>query len=268
MRKTEVVILLLIVAITTGLGIIVVRNLNEARMRSECSGNLRYLGFALHSYQDTFKHFPPGTMSNPKLPSHDRLSWLVELMPFIDGQMELSIDRAQGWRAQVNNRETMGHGTEEEFYPMSMSMLNCPANPSHAIPGKPQLTHYLGVSGIGQDAAALRLDYPGIGIFGYDRSTRLEDIKDERATTLMVMETTQDNGPWLAGGTPTVRGLDPNRPPYLGEGGQFGSHHRRGSHAVFVDASVRFLPDSLDPKIFEAMATIAGGEKVSPFDEE
>jgi len=37
---------------------------------------------------------------------------------------------------------------------------------------------------------------------------------------------------------------------------------------LFADASVRFLPDSLDAQVLEAMATIAGGEKIGRWDDE
>jgi prepilin-type processing-associated H-X9-DG protein len=80
----------------------------------------------------------------------------------------------------------------------------------------------------------------------------------------MAIETNAANGPWLAGGPATVRGFDPGGPPYLGFNGQFGSFHRNGSEALFADGSVRFLSDTVDPKVFAALATIAGGEAIDP----
>ncbi len=61
----------------------------------------------------------------------------------------------------------------------------------------------------------------------------------------------------------TVRGLDPARPPYIGPNGQFGGNHPGGANVLFADGSARFVSDSIDPKIFEAMSTMAGGEKLS-----
>jgi prepilin-type processing-associated H-X9-DG protein len=48
---------------------------------------------------------------------------------------------------------------------------------------------------------------------------------------------------------------------------QFSSRHRGGLvNAAFVDGSVRTLAPSLEPHIFEAMATIAGGEEIGSLD--
>ncbi len=90
----------------------------------------------------------------------------------------------------------------------------------------------------------------------------MADITDGAGTTMLLAETTTANGPWTAGGPSTVRGLDPGRPPYIGNRGQFGGAHPGGAMVAFADGSVRFLRDSIDPKVFEAISTIAGGESL------
>jgi prepilin-type processing-associated H-X9-DG protein len=57
-----------------------------------------------------------------------------------------------------------------------------------------------------------------------------------------------------------VRGLDPRRQPYIGDGRQFGGRHWGGANVVFADGSVRFVHEGIDPHVFEALSTIAGGE--------
>jgi hypothetical protein len=153
----------------------------------------------------------------------------------------------------------------------NFSLFLCPSNPTRTLPGSPQPSHYVGVAGVGLNAAGWGAGYPGNGVFGYDRRTRLEDITDGAGTTMLLIETNRDNGPWTAGGPPTVRGLDPAGGPYLGEGGQFGSGHRGGqgwsprppyvTHVLFADGSVRGLADGVRPEVFEALATVAGGEE-------
>jgi len=133
----------------------------------------------------------------------------------------------------------------------------------------------VGMAGLGKDAALLALTQPKAGVFGYDRKTRLREVTDGASTTIMVVETNSENGPWSAGGFPTVRGVDPNGQDYLGYTGQFGSLHRteestlfkvypQCSNCTFVDGSVRCLTKSIDPTTFEALSTIAGGEKIDP----
>jgi hypothetical protein len=104
--------------------------------------------------------------------------------------------------------------------------------------------------------------HPRAGVFGYDRQTGLADIIDGAAFTMVVAESGRAKGPWLAGGPATVRGLDPADLPYIGPGCQFGGlHEPSGLHVALADGSVRFIRDTINPKVFEALSTIAGGEK-------
>ena len=81
----------------------------------------------------------------------------------------------------------------------------------------------------------------------------------------MVTETAAHNGPWVAGGPASVRGLEQGGTPYMGRNGQFGTTHRRGIMCLFADGSVRFLRSSISPEAFEALATIAGGDQPGEF---
>jgi hypothetical protein len=153
-----------------------------------------------------------------------------------------------------NREEIIGH----------MKILLCPANPNRAEDDTPGVTHYVGVAGVGEDAARLPLDHPRAGVFGYDRQTRLEDLRRGGRKTLLVIETATNNGPWTAGGPATVRGLDPEGLPYLGAEGQFSSRHLpRVTHALFADGAVHPLSSRLSSQVLEALATIAGGETVA-----
>jgi hypothetical protein len=129
----------------------------------------------------------------------------------------------------------------------------------------------VGIAGVGEDAAELPLTDRQIGFFGYDRTVPLENIKDGVSSTLLVVEV-GDCGPWTAGGKATVRGLASSR-PYLGEGGQFSSHHRDTAlegkplvtHVLIADGAVYPFSSSVSRQVFEAMATINGGEEVGDF---
>lgn len=152
-------------------------------------------------------------------------------------------------------------------------------NPNRGGPDPAPFTHYVGIAGVGAGAAEWGPHYPGIGVFGCERRTRFADITDGLATTLLVAETARANGPWTAAGPATVRGLDPAAGPYLGAPGQFSSAHLYSPHlfvarlpvatnVAFADGSVRSLSEAVSPTVFEALATIAGGEDVAaPGDE-
>lgn len=135
------------------------------------------------------------------------------------------------------------------------------------------LNSYIGIAGVGSDAPSRPAGDQKNGVFGYDRATSKTDISDGLGCTIMFMETLQDNGPWLAGGPSTVRGLDSERQPYLGRDGQYNSSHRTASDSLWrpvattnvamADMSVRALCPSISPRVLEALATIAGAEEVA-----
>src|SRR5262249_54206848 len=77
---------------------------------------------------------------------------------------------------------------------------------------------------------------------------------------LAVAGTTSENGPWSAGGPPTVRGLDPGRSSYLGPGRQLGGLHAGGANFSFADGSARFLTKEIDRRVLESLATTGGDQ--------
>jgi len=232
---------------------------SEAAHRETCRNNLLMVGLSLMQYSDQYDSFPAGTIANDRLPPERRLSWLAAVWSFLDQWFWL-LDLSEPWDADTN-RITRGHGVEEEPRAVGrLPRLTCPAAAEVADEHMPGWTWYVGVAGVGRDAPALPEDHPRAGVFGYDRRTGTGGIKDGASNTLLLAETGVANGPWTAGGTATVRGLDPSRRPYLGRGRQFGGLHRGGVNVAFADGSVRLLSESVDPKVFEALSTIAGGE--------
>ena len=99
-------------------------------------------------------------------------------------------------------------------------------------------------------------------MFGYDRATRMADIRDGMSLTMMLVESGIGLAPWTAGGPSSVRGVDPQARPYLGLGRVFGCYHPGGANVAMADGSVRWVRETVDPVVFEAMSTIAGGESV------
>jgi prepilin-type processing-associated H-X9-DG protein len=141
-----------------------------------------------------------------------------------------------------------------------LAWVTCPDDPGYRGRKRPFPLTYVGVAGIGADAAALPARHPHAGVFGYDRVTRLRDLSDGVATTMVVVETTRGHGPWTAGGPTSVRGVDPATRPYIGRDRPFGGYHPGGANVAFADCSIRLVRDSIDPKVFEALSTVAGGE--------
>ncbi|HMC64041.1 MAG TPA: DUF1559 domain-containing protein [Gemmataceae bacterium] len=248
----HILIVAFVCLVGAGLVILFAQRARETANRTRCMHNLMQIGEALHNYDARHRFPPPGTIPNPDLPPERRLSWQVELLPFIGkGDVYQRIDREKPWDAVENQPavNTLIHA------------VVCPANYSGRAPDSPGPTHYVGIAGVGKDAAALPLRDPRAGFFGYDRKCRFADAERGVSSTLVALETASENGPWAAGGWPTVRGLDPDRQPYLGVGGQFGGIHRGGAFALFADLSVQFLSEEINPRTLESMATLAGGDE-------
>ena len=200
--------------------------------------------------------FPARDVAQPGAGPRPRLSWLAALPPFLeqktpDAQKLRSlceqIDPKLGWNAGPN--APAAHAVAPLFL--------CPARPiedPHVAPGR---TNYVGIAGVGRNAAELSLDAPLAGAFGYDRTVRSKpDLTAGASKTLLTAETAHDNGPWTAGGPPTVRGLDPADVPYIGPGRAFGGMHPGGQNVLFADGSAEFMDADVSPRVFETIACL------------
>ncbi len=220
----------------------------ERARRSQCVNNLKQLGLAILTYESKHGVLPVGTIPNPDLTLERRLGWNYLVAP----ELDIHPPFAEGDLAHASDDPALA-----TLRAQNPNMASCPSRLER------QSAHYVGIAGLGIDSPTLPATDRRAGVFGDDRVITSADIKDGASTTMMIAETTRQAGPWLAGGRATVRGLDPSRPPYLDAEGQFGSVHRRGANVLMADGSIRFVKESVDPKVFEAMSTIAGGEKVS-----
>lgn len=270
-KRLTVIVVVLMLIVCAGVLVPAINKVRDSAARVTCANNLKQLGIALWNYQDAYGSFPPGTLPNDRLPPERRFSLFLMLVPYIEAMSPLLLDRKQAWDAAAN---CPVYCSNEPKFPEDgrrrndsepkavllgpFRVLLCPANPEREHPGWPGFAHYVGIAGVGLNAPTFPKEVPTAGVFGYDRTTSRKNVRDSSATLLM-METASENGPWTAGGPPTVRGLDPAR-GYVGRGQQFGGTHPGGANALFVDGNVRLLADSMDPKVLEAMATIAGGE--------
>jgi uncharacterized protein DUF1559 len=228
--------------------------------RIDCANNLKQIALAIQNYVDTDGKFPPGTHPAKDLPIEKRLSWMVEIAPFVEN------DHISWWSHHSESWDSPGN----RFLLEDHTVFLCPSGPRMRDGYTSGLTHYVGIAGVGTDAATYPLEDDRIGIFGYDRQVTIKDVKDGLGNTMIIMETSRENGPWAAGGPSTLRGVDPDDEPYFGKGRQFGGMHLRSAsvfekrswitNCAMCDASVRGVRIDADPNIIKAAATIAGGE--------
>jgi prepilin-type N-terminal cleavage/methylation domain-containing protein len=269
--------LIVVVVILLGLAIVLlpaIGNVKRAATRASCANQLKMIGQSVHHYRDAHGHFPPGTVPGTQLPPDQRLSFYALLLPKLDAMKPLSDKLAltEPWDAERNRTAI------KDF---NWSMFLChewsgelPQDVKRELPGGlvnyPTYTNFVGIAGVGPDAAARPIDAPGIGMFGYDRTLKVEQVKDGLANTLLLIETGHEVGPWYRGGPGTLRCVDPSVEQLVGGGRPFGGTHYRerlfrpnepnGFVALIADGSTRYTSREVPPGVLIALATVAGDE--------
>jgi prepilin-type processing-associated H-X9-DG protein len=275
------------------LAIILVR-LGEVSRRTTCANNLRQIGRAGLSYHDVNKAFPSATSYEPdelaflapwrRPPYVKRLSWMVTILPYLERPRQETTGPDKGPRKGApggpGGPGGPGSGAFGALYerfdlrqpweaPANLSAADttvqlylCPAHPDYDAERKPALTYYVGIAGVGAEAAFLPKGSPMAGFFGYERQLRIDrregdDLPAGAARTMMCAETAQRNGPWVAGDGSTVRPLNPADTPYIGLGRQFGGFHPGGANLLMVDGHVEFFAEGGNPRVFEKLSVVS-----------
>ena len=266
-RYIPVIVVAMIVLLCAGVLFPAVQTVRRAAARMTCAAHLSQTAFAHHNYAATNGDtFAAGTIPHPDLPPEQRLSWWVSISPYVEQDTVFK---------QFDLTRGPGDPRNAPAASNRWWHLVCPSSGeydrgTHQWKSPTPLTHYVGVAGVGADAAMLPLGHPRAGVFGYDRRTALKDgFPDGISNTLMLIETANDPGHWAFGGTATVRAFEPDVAPYFGPGRPFGGFHNlpvllgTRTHACnvgFANGSYRYLTSDIAPEVLEALATVGGKE--------
>ncbi len=248
------------VATVLGLIALVLLFVQEKNHVAGCANNLRQIGAAIDNYSDHNDHYlPSGTVRNPALKPQQRLSWEAAIVPFLSEGVAAGKKGSKKWEklaGEIAFQEAWDAPANAGLHRNVLPYL-CPAFAHELTLEQVGLTSYVGIAGVGGNAAALPPDDANAGIFGYDRSLRALDISARLDATMTTIETMQDNGPWPAGGPPTVRGVDADTDRYIGKGAAFGGLHRSGANVLWADGSVRIVTEQINPELFRLETRIA-----------
>jgi prepilin-type N-terminal cleavage/methylation domain-containing protein/prepilin-type processing-associated H-X9-DG protein len=305
----ELLVVIAIIGLLIALLLPAVQAAREAARRSQCTSNLMQLGVACLNFEDAHKTLPMGTVDqiSGDIGNNDRRNWLFFTLPFME--QEAIFENWYAWRANG--------GTAPWWYePNRMNILSnyyCPSDPASPKtkthedlgPGSDQGFHsnYVGCSGSTVFNAGGSLGDTLNGIFYYKHATRLRDISDGTAHTLLTSEiliTRDDTDPNPAAYGHDVRGrmwnpanqgailFSTQWPPNTAVADVLNycqtnnvqapcissttnivlysrSNHGGGVNAGLADGSVQFVGDDIDVKVFNALGTRAGGEIVPSF---
>ena len=239
-------------AVAVALLLPAVQQAREAARRTQSKNNLKQVGLALHNYHDVYNHFPSGTHPNEKLKPEKRFGWLASILPFIEQYaLHDRLDFDLAWDDEEN----------EKWVKSNIMVF---IHPSYGPdPTGKAVSHYVGMAGVGKDAPELAKNHKRAGIFGHDRKTRIRDITDGTSNTIIVTEASKDFGNWAQGGKAAYRSL--TKKPYINGPDGIGGPSIGGCNIGLADGSVRFVSENIDPKVMEALSTMAGGEVIGQF---
>jgi hypothetical protein len=216
-------------------------------------GPLRRFSSGLQGLCAANHAFPFGAAPRDDVHLLERISWMAQVLPHLGlNDLYQRIDFAADWEDGENR--TVASTLVEAFLDPRAQEYRWEGYPFHNL----ALTHYVGMAGLGRNAAELPADDPRAGIFGYDRSVKLEDVSDGAANTIMLISAGEIYGPWMAPGGATVRGAQV--PYFSGMSGFQAPGTQAGAAAAFADGSVRFINADIDPKVFAGMCTIHGND--------
>jgi hypothetical protein len=214
-------------------------------------------------------NFPPGAFKrvsstrSAREPGN-RVGWMAGLLPYMNHQtLYGQIDFKASWKDPANWLVTRTLIPEflDPTYPKTSHYIPAPGLPLEAAG-----THFVGLAGVGPDAAEFRAGDPAVlaklGIFGYDRGTSLKEIEAGRGlgNVILMVRVPYDGPagvtPWMAGGGSTVRSV-----PEKNSAEPFLSTEKdgtRGTYVVMADGSVRYIKAGISDDVFKAMATVRG----------
>jgi len=229
-----------------------VLNLWQKSAQTALGGRQSRLGTALSQYEGVGQLFPAAAGGGVLLPPETRLSWIADLLPYLNRQdWAKSLQMGYSWNSVQNRQITQRYLSD---------VVNPLLGPTQTLGGYFD-SHFVGVTGVGKDSGELPPTHPRAGIFNFRYPVRRSDVKDGLSNTIAILGAEKQLGPWAAGGRATARAL--TTPPYVGGPDGFGSARPEGMLVTMADGSVRFLRKDIDPRVVEQLATIAGSEPVT-----
>jgi len=232
---------------------------------------------SIMGYVNDKKAFPRGTAEEAtnnkkfglKMSPDKRVGWIVELLPYFSNGDYVSfaklVDKGKSW-SDPKNLQVARIFIPDLLYatPIEGTSVSSDAN-------QPGITNFVGVSGVGFASGEYSADNKKSGIFGYDRITKIVDIKDGPANTIALLLIKQNkNHPWIAGGGASIAGIsegpDALAPFLVLEKTNRNKEKEFTGIAIMADGKIREISNKISPEIFRAMCTIDGGEKIDNLD--
>ena len=299
----ELLVVIAIIAVLIALLLPAVQAAREAARRSQCVNNLMQIAIATKNYETSFEVLPPGVINPTgpiqNTPTGYHFSWVTQILPYLDQKpLYNHLDRNVGVY-QLQNDTARGIMVRTLLCPSAVGAERMAPTGTSPAWGDPALTHYAG----NHNDLESPIDVKNTGVFFLNSKIRYEDIEDGSSQTIFFGEKATDPAElgWASGTRATLRnagwaingrnvppitpsslaaGADPDDPAAVaaavaagGAGkaaeapvdpvGGFGSRHPGGANFSFGDGSVRFLKNSISPKIYRLLSNRSDGDLIS-----
>lgn len=250
---------------------------------------MKQIGLALNSRETAYGTFPPGYYTNaPSVPGwrnyQPAFGWAVYSLAYAE-QVSLYNCINQSFPMQFPQQDTVRR--------TSLQVFLCPSSGGSG-PVRFERTNWeIGFDDVTASQYVASSGYYDIGtheenaegVFFRNSKVTLSEITDGASTTILIGERSRNyaDATWLGAifipvgrfctdpswprqhcGLTALLTLAVPTPPNdrrSGPGG-FASQHRGGANFLFADGNVRFVKDTVSPRVFEALSTRAGGEVV------
>jgi prepilin-type N-terminal cleavage/methylation domain-containing protein/prepilin-type processing-associated H-X9-DG protein len=276
----ELLVVIAIIGLLVGILLPAVQAAREAARRTQCVGNLKQIGIALHNYHDSLRVYPPGyvdgNLDPTSTPDNDlgpSWGWGAFLLTYLEeGNL----------RSQINFSQPVGVGVNAIVSQTPVSIYQCPTDPlqdAFSVYNTSLATiiatvahgNYVGCNGweecfwnaggagtgtgSGADGLVGGSGRAGTGLFYRNSRLNAGKIKDGLSNTIVVGERSSDHSPstwtgavagglcpaWMAGQSPYS---PPPGPAY--DNADFGEAlvlaHGNGTHVPSADFPI-FDPD-------------------------
>jgi prepilin-type N-terminal cleavage/methylation domain-containing protein/prepilin-type processing-associated H-X9-DG protein len=292
----ELLVVIAIIAILIGLLLPAVQKVREAAAQTQCRNNLKQLATALHNYHSANGNFPVGQYNSFYTDTGlwDRACWIHFILPQLEQDIlyDIFLSVSSGYPGVLNatNKDTLIKTLvcPSDFHSPKLVTYDTNNGRTQGLH-----TNYVACAGstvYGGTGTNLN------GIFYVQSQTHMTDISDGTSNTLMLSEicvspdvnrndlrgrysNSWEGNNWFSTANPpnttvpdcqNYQGISIPQAPMTNSGAGSGatsqnalyarSYHTGGVNAALADGSIRFIANTVNPTVYQALGSRSGGE--------